>query len=152
MGRTQGGFTLVELMVVVAIVAILAAFALPSYNRYLAKSRRADAEQLMLSIDTRQKQLLLEQRQYAQAIGATNVASTGWTCSNATTIPGTCTNLYYSMTFNPATDNSTSPPTYTICATPQGSQAGDGVLTLDSTGARLRRSGTSCTSGSDLGW
>ena len=40
---TQTGFTLIELMIAVAIVALLAAIAVPSYNRYVEKSRRTDA-------------------------------------------------------------------------------------------------------------
>lgn len=46
--RRSAGFTLIELMIVVAIVAILAAVAMPSYTSYIAKGRRADARvQLM---------------------------------------------------------------------------------------------------------
>lgn len=43
------GFTLIELMIVVAIVAILASIALPSYNSYIAKARRADARTQLLA-------------------------------------------------------------------------------------------------------
>lgn len=43
------GFTLVELMIVVAIVAILVALALPSYGRYVRKANRGEAQQLLLN-------------------------------------------------------------------------------------------------------
>ena len=49
-------------------------------------------------------------------------------------------------------DNAATPPSYTLCAVPQGNQVADGTLTLTSTGTKMRRSGTSCTSGTDLGW
>lgn len=145
----QRGFTLIELMIVVAVLGVLAMIAVPSYSKYQQKSRRADAEQLMLSIDTRQKQILIEQRAYATSIGATNVASGGWTCTSTA-----CTNAWYQMTFDPAVDNTATPPSYTICAKPINSaQTEDGTLTLTSLGAKKRVAGTTCTTaGTDLGW
>ena len=43
------GFTLIELMIVVAIVALLVALALPSYSRYVRKANRGEAQQLLLN-------------------------------------------------------------------------------------------------------
>jgi type IV pilus assembly protein PilE len=47
-GRRAGGFTLIELMIVVAIIAIISAVAVPSYTSHIAKSRRADARTQLL--------------------------------------------------------------------------------------------------------
>ncbi len=152
------GFTLMELMIVVAVIGILAAVAGPEYSKYLMRSRRADATQLMLSMDTRQKQLLVEQRAYAAAPNALNVATTGWTCNTTT-----CTNTWYQISYADAASsfgtagavsNTTTPPSFTICAKPiHGSQTPDGTLTLTHDGQKRRIAGTTCTSaGTDLGW
>jgi len=49
------GFTLIELMITVAVIAILSAVALPSYTKYVQKSRRADAKTALLELATRQE-------------------------------------------------------------------------------------------------
>jgi type IV pilus assembly protein PilE len=144
--RTRG-FTLIEVMIVVTIIAILSAVAYPSYQKYVLRSNRADAQQLMMKIETRQKQVLIEQRAYATAPNALNVASQGWTCTATD-----CSNGRYTITFNPAVNNAATPPSYTICAVPGGGQTPDGTLTLTSDGVKMRRTGTSCTAGTDQGW
>ena len=146
--RQARGFTLIELMVTVVVIGILAAIAYPSYQSYIARSRRADAQQFVQSMDSRQKQILIEQRAYATAPNALNVATSGWTCTAAQ-----CENTFYTITFNPAVDNTDTPPSYTICASPKGSQVSDGSLILTHTGSKQRLTGTTaCSGGTPVSW
>lgn len=141
-GRT-GGFTLIELMVVVAVIGILAGIAWPSYQEYVRRSNRSAAQQLMLEISNRQQQYIVDARQYTATLGSggLNIGSKdGWTCAT------NCTNSHY--TLSAAVDNTATPPTFTLTATPSGGlQSGDGTLTLDSLGNKRRM-----VSGSDKGW
>ena len=145
--RREGGFTLIELMIVVTVVAILSAISYPTYQKYMQRSYRSDAQQLMMKMHTRQNQLLIEQRAFATTPDVLNVATSGCTCTTAS-----CTSSRYTVSFNPAVNNGATPPSYTICAVPTGAQVGDGTLTLSSTGTKQRLTGTSCTSGTDQGW
>jgi type IV pilus assembly protein PilE len=148
MKRFARGFTLVELMVTVVIISVLAAIGYPAYTTHVTKSRRADAQQFMMQMDVRQKQILIEQRAYATAPNALNVSSTGFSCSATR-----CSNQYYDITFNPAVDNTATPPSYTICATPKSNQSSDGVLKLTSDGSKQRATGTTaCTGGTANPW
>ncbi|WP_152225383.1 type IV pilin protein [Pseudomonas sp. SCB32] len=116
------GFTLIELMVVVAIVAILAAIAYPSYQQYIIRGKRSAAQAQMMDIANREQQYLLANRIYADSAA---MASSGYTLTSDVS-----SNYSYSITVN----NAATPPTYTITFTPSGRQASDGALTLDSIG------------------
>lgn len=60
----QRGFSLIELMVVVAIVAIIAAFAFPSYQRYVIKAKRTVAQNVLLQVADRQQQFFMDNKRF----------------------------------------------------------------------------------------
>jgi type IV pilus assembly protein PilE len=130
--RVARGFALIELMITVVVVGILAAIAYPSYQTYMTKVRRSEAQQLMTAISSRQAQYIIDARGYTATIGAggLNMGSEDWTCT------ATCTGRFYVIAV--AADNTTTPPSYTITATPSGQQADDGAMTLDHTGAKTK--------------
>lgn len=62
--KASSGFTLIEVMIAVVIVAILLAVALPSYESSMQKGRRADAKSALLDVANRQEANMLDQRTY----------------------------------------------------------------------------------------
>jgi type IV pilus assembly protein PilE len=127
--KRQGAFTLIELMVAVAIVAILGAIAYPTYQNQLKKGRRSDAQQLLLDVSSKEAQYLVAARGYSDSFTALSISKDGWTCD-----ADSCDNDFYNVTLT--ADNSETPPYFIITADAIGSQTDDGDLTLDSTGAR----------------
>lgn len=125
------GFTLVELMIVVAIVAILAVVAFPSYQDSVRKSNRAAAESYLMDLAQRQQQYLNDARSFA-----TTAAALG-TSTPSTVSP------YYTVTITVAAG---SPPSYSLAAAPIGTQVSDscGTLTLTSAGAKTSSAGSRC--------
>ena len=135
MKQTQPGFTLIELMVTVAIVGILASIAYPSYQDSVMKSRREDAKGVLLGLANAMERNFTTTNSYCDA-GGTGGASSCGTATNDTGTPSiytipTATATYYRITISAATASS-----YTLSAAPTGTDSTCGTLTLTHTGVK----------------
>ena len=142
--RSMRGFTLIELMMVVAIISILATIAWPSYQDYVRRSKRADAEAVMMSIASKEQQYLLDTRSYTDVLGTggLRLSPEGYDCTQASNKK--CANNFYEITV----DVDAGPPlAFTVTGAPKAGQTADGTLTLTSAGAKARM-----VSGVDKGW
>jgi type IV pilus assembly protein PilE len=129
----HAGITLIELMIAVAIVAILAGIAYPSYSTYVRNSRRTEAQSMLVRISNLEERYYLDNNQYGSLfqLGLTATSTATYTTENG----------YYSITIG------TSGATYTLTATAAGSQATDtecATFTLIQTGAKSSSSSNSC--------
>jgi len=103
------GFTLIELMIAVAVIAILAAVAYPSYRDQITKSHRADAKTALLALAQRMERFYTERSTYVGAsVGAAGI------------YPNKSDQGYYNLSITAQTADA-----FTIKAAPTGQQAGD---------------------------
>lgn len=136
----QKGYTLIELMIVVAIIAILAGIAYPLYIHYVEQSRRSTA------ITALQQAAAAEEKHYAayNAYAVNLTGLPGYT-KNSVDIPSSQEH-WYTLTIGADTSGGSA---YKITATPTGAQAKDacGTFILTATGARTvsNSSGKSAT-------
>ena len=133
---SQRGFTLIEMMIVVAIIGVLAAIAYPSYQRYVIKTKRTDMMSEMQNIASE-----IESRKLAQ--GSYSAISAGVKTDFATAYPRQGTQLYDVTITDPLVAK------WTITAVPKnGSQmANDGTLSLNYQNIKCR--GSVCGSGKE---
>lgn len=137
--RKAGGFTLIELMITVAIIAVLTAIAMPSYLGYVRKANRSAAQSYMMSAAARQEQALVDQRSYVAVTSNANFANLPSASSNpglSYAVPPDVSARYnLTVALNAACPSGTA-VAYCFTATPTGSQQTDGTLYLASTGAK----------------
>ena len=120
------GFTLIELMIVVAILGILAAIAYPSYLEYVQKSRRSDALAALTDMALLQEKFRASCPTYAASVGAT--CASGVTYDASSTSP----DGYYNLSVSSANG-----ATYALVADPTGIQSNDSAcdpITLNQDG------------------
>jgi len=120
--RTRG-FTLIELMIVVVVIAILAAIAVPGYGSYMQRARRTDATRALTEAAAAMERYFSQNQTYA-------ISSLG---PPANVYPATSPEGYYNLSISGA-----SATQYTLTATPTGKQAGDACGNFILTNASTR--------------
>jgi len=123
MKSRQNGFTLIEVMIAVAIVAILASVAYPAYQDQLEKGRRADGKALLTNMSQQLERCYTKFGSYNNAL-----------CTVRDGLPQDSEDQFYTVT--PAGITAT---TYNLVAVPQGIQANDTTcanLSLDQAGVQ----------------
>lgn len=121
--QTYSGFTLIEVMIVLAIVGILSAIAYPSYQSHIVSTRRSTATGCLSEV--------------AQQMERRFTASLSYNSTTTLPIANCTTDLtgFYALSFSTGEPNAS---TYKIQAIPQGAQTRDvcGTLTLDQKGVK----------------
>ena len=124
--RQPNGFTLIEVMIVVAVVAILAAIALPSYNDYIRRGQLPEAFNALSDYGVKMEQYYQDNRNYGSSTACASAAS----ASSWSTFPTTIKYFTFSCATGTATGDTTQ-QSFTITATGAAGQAVGHVYTIN---------------------
>jgi type IV pilus assembly protein PilE len=146
----QAGFTLIELMVVVAIIGILAAVAMPSYRQYVVRASRVEAQAELLQLAALQEKIFLNSNSYAFGANGVTTAYTGTNAGGLGRTSGRTNDGRYDLSLVTLASNlscvsagaaatTTGTQNFVLMATPVagGTQVGDGNLCISESGKRL---------------
>jgi type IV pilus assembly protein PilE len=140
--RRAGGFTLIELMVVIGVVAVLGSIAVNTYRSYILRTNRTEARMALLATQVAQEKYFLQNNQYAQDI-ATVIAAPPAGLGINLTAGGVTIGGNYTLSFNAVTAN-----TYTLQAVATGTQTKDTAacltFTINEQGTRTPADSTGC--------
>jgi type IV pilus assembly protein PilE len=132
----QSGVTLIEMMVVVVILAIIVAFAFPSYAQFVVRAKRSAGTSMLLQVADRQQQFFMDNKRYSATLSALGLpADTFMIGDEGAFLADGDSDRAYNISLS-----NTSATTYTVTATPQLKQAERddtcGNLTLTHSGVK----------------
>ncbi len=134
--KKHAGFTLIEIMIVIAIVAILSSIAIPAYSEYAARAKRTDAQGALAGLAVAMERFFAQNHTYC----GSDASGTVGTCVNndapgifSSQVPVDGGTAYYNLTISLV-----SPLSYTLTATRAGGMAADkcGDFTFTNTGQK----------------
>lgn len=140
------GFSLIELMIVVVIVGVLAAIAMPSYSNYVIKGSRAAAQTELLELASKQEKIFLNSNAYSPNV---TTAYNGTSTGGLGITSGRTSDDKYTLSLSGVGQ------TFTLTATPAtgSKQAGNGCLTIQENGLRQwHENNDACNSASPASW
>jgi type IV pilus assembly protein PilE len=140
---THRGFTLIELMIVVAVVGVLVAVALPSYRNYVIRAARVEAQTELLELASLQEKVFLNSNSYTPCVanpynGTSTVSPSCDGASSSSGGLGRASSQTKDGRYALSLDITTPGPTFVLTATPvaAGTQVGDGTISVTESGKR----------------
>lgn len=132
------GFTLIELLIVVTIIGILAAIALPAYDGYVRRGNRTVAKTVLAEMASRQESFFTDRKSYALVLGATGLGYADDTVyiGKSGAPVASATGALYTITLSPATATSFTVTATAVAGSQQAKDTGCTTLSLTNTGTK----------------